>query len=62
VKQTRLFIEIRIKKNGQVFYSGNVRARSRIGLLVQSAKNTSPMQLVLNAPGYPVSHKLKNDR
>jgi hypothetical protein len=55
VKQARMFVELCLKKNGQAFYTGRIRFRSRVGLLVQASPSSNPMRLILNAPEYPVS-------
>jgi hypothetical protein len=57
VKQSRMFVELCLRKNGQPFYTGRIRFRSRVGLLVQASKGSNPMRLVLNAPEYPVGLK-----
>lgn len=55
MKQSRMFVELCLKKNGQPFYTGRIRFRSRVGLLVEASKNSNPMRLILNASEYPVS-------
>lgn len=50
-----MFVELCLKKNGQTFYTGRVRFRSLVGLLVQSSRSSTPSQILLDAPGCPVS-------